>query len=178
MRNLQCVRYGAKFGGRENYRVFTKYFDRNCMFDPSGQHLADRSHSSSYSFLKEAMRVTKTSQDTSSVVNEEGSAPRNQFQIHSNLDLPRRLEFNTAPYSVGRLDVRGGPGYSRLDARLGWRLSESIELSVSGENLLDTHHLEFAAAAQSVESTKVKRSVYGKLTRRFQTPWSGRRNAK
>ena len=122
---------------------------------------------SSYSLLKEAMHLTKTSHDTSIVVVEEGSSPRNQFQIHSKLNLPKRFEFDTSLYSVGRLDIEGVPSYTRLDTRISWRLGESIELSLNGQNLLDNHHLEFEATSQSVESTEVKRSVYGKITWRF-----------
>jgi len=50
---------------------------------------------------------------------------------------------------------------------LGWHLSHDIELSVVGQNLIQTKHLEFdEGGLYPVEST-VERGVYGKLVWRF-----------
>lgn len=70
------------------------------------------------------------------------SAPRGQVQLRSGVDLSRRLNWDGAVYYVSAL---GGsvPSYVRLDTRLGWRLTEQLELSVVGQNLLDGRHLEF-----------------------------------
>ena len=70
--------------------------------------------------------------------------PRHQFQIHSRLDLPHRIEFDQSAYTAGRLDI-GVPAYTRFDAR----------------------HLEFSSAGDSVVPTQARRSVYGKITWRF-----------
>jgi hypothetical protein len=49
------------------------------------------------------------------------------------------------------------------DARLGWRLAESIELSVAGQNLLGPRHFELGQACW-LHATQARRSVYGKIT--------------
>ncbi len=57
------------------------------------------------------------------------------------------------------------PSYVRLDSRLGWRVGQSVEISVVGQNLLQARHLEFYDI--QVGQTEVQRSVFGKVTWRF-----------
>ena len=90
-----------------------------------------------------------------------------QWNLRSNLNLPRRLELDTSLYYVGRLSNAGIPSYVRFDGRLGWRPTESLEISVVLQNLLDDRHPEFGSPRQAVEATEVKRSAYAKLTWRF-----------
>jgi hypothetical protein len=42
-----------------------------------------------------------------------------------------------------------------------------VELSISGQNLLDNKHLEFIPDFINTAPTEVKRTVYGSLTFRF-----------
>jgi hypothetical protein len=48
-----------------------------------------------------------------------------------------------------------------------WRVSEKVALGVTGQNLLQDHHVEFNDQFQSVNSAEVKRSVYAKFTWQF-----------
>jgi hypothetical protein len=50
--------------------------------------------------------------------------------------------------------------------RLGWRIGESLELSLVGQNLLTPHHFEFSNAFE-VNHTEVERSALVKVTWRF-----------
>jgi iron complex outermembrane receptor protein len=54
------------------------------------------------------------------------------------------------------------PGYVTMDLRLGWYATESIELSITGRNLLQPSHPEFGAPTPL--RREVERSVYGKIT--------------
>ena len=72
-----------------------------------------------------------------------GYSPKQQAQLRSTLDLPHRLEWDTSAYFVGALRHGPVPSYTRLDTRLGWRVGESIEFSVAGQNLLTPRHFEF-----------------------------------
>lgn len=96
----------------------------------------------------------------------EGDSPKHQFQFRSLLNLNHNLDWDSSLYYVGAL--RGGsfPGYTRLDSRLGWRIGESLELSLVGQNLLTPRHFEFANAFE-VNHTSVPRSVVGRITWRF-----------
>ena len=93
------------------------------------------------------------------------NSPRSQFHIRSNLDLPGRLEFDTMVYAVGR--IRGAvPSYTRVDARLGWKPKDNVEISVGVQNLLNARHQEFGSPT-SENPHLIQRSVYGKVTWRF-----------
>ena len=93
-------------------------------------------------------------------------SPKHQAQLRSTLELPHRLEWDLSAYYVGALRQGPVPSYTRLDTRLGWRVGESIELSVAGQNLLTPRHIEFGDEAQ-VHVTQVERSIVGTVTWRF-----------
>ena len=58
------------------------------------------------------------------------------------------------------------PGYVRLDTRIGWRIGESWELSIAGQNLLTPRHAEFPDS-QFIDHMLDQRSIFGKITWRF-----------
>jgi iron complex outermembrane recepter protein len=122
--------------------------------------------SGSYSLLRMQLQPAAASRDVSAE-QAEGHSPRHQFQVHSWLKLPRNFEFDSSFYSVSALSTQQIPGYTRLDARLGWRVKEGIELSLGLQNLLDNRHPEFNGTAQAVVSSEIKRSIYGKLIWHF-----------
>ncbi len=98
----------------------------------------------------------------------ESDNPDIQFQLFSRIDLPHDVEFDTALYYVDDLENLNVPDYTRLDLRLGWHPTDSIELSLVGQNLLDPEHPEFGTTVLAAGvATQVQRSVYGKVTWRF-----------
>lgn len=56
------------------------------------------------------------------------------------------------------------PSYITCDARLAWTPRERLEVSVVGQNLLDSHHPQFRDSFGTFEATEVRRGVYGMLT--------------
>ncbi len=120
-----------------------------------------------YTWFVPLIKLDPTSLDVFTITEIDGGAPRNQFQVRSYLDLPHRFELDTSLYRVGRLAAGAIPAYTRLDVRLGWRPNKWTELSVVGQNLFDPRHPEFQALVQTVVTTQVRRSVYGKVTWRF-----------
>ncbi|MFN0086234.1 MAG: TonB-dependent receptor plug domain-containing protein [Blastocatellia bacterium] len=125
--------------------------------------------SAGYTFLRVQLHVYPESrgQLLPDVENEEGNSPRHQAQLRSFLKLRRGLELDTSIYRVGRLTDGAIPGYTRVDARLGWQVAESLELSLGMQNLLDPRHPEFGTQQLGETPTQVERSLYGKLTWRF-----------
>lgn len=78
--------------------------------------------------------------------NETRNSPRNQIRLSSRLDLPHGVEFDVSAQYSGKaspigLAAQTGP-YTRLDARLGWRPVDRLEVGVVGQNLLDDRHAE------------------------------------
>ena len=106
------------------------------------------------------------SQDTTST-SLNGASPQFQFNLRSYIDLPYDLELDTALNYVDELPDLGIEDYVRLDLRLGWHASQNVELSVTGQNLLERNHQEFRAFEGGVQPALVPRSVYGKVTLRF-----------
>jgi iron complex outermembrane recepter protein len=98
----------------------------------------------------------------------EGNDPHHQFLLHSMINLPADLEFDSVLRYVDNLNQRGPlvPSYVSLDLRLGWQPMPNWEFAIVGQNLLDRRHPEFGAAATRQE---IPRSVYGKATWKFLT---------
>jgi iron complex outermembrane receptor protein len=114
-----------------------------------------------YAWLKMNLHPDAGSLDTSAPI-QVGNSPRHQFQVRSDLDLPHALELDTALYYNGRLPTSGVPSHTRVDLRLAWRPTKSLELSLVGQNLLDPRHLEFVAPG-ILQSTEIPRSVFGEI---------------
>ena len=104
----------------------------------------------------------------------EGNDPHHQFLIHSMINLPASLEFDSVLRYVDNLNQRGPvvPSYVSLDLRLGWRPTPGWEFAIVGQTLLDKRHAEFGAPATRQE---IPRSVFGKVTWKF---WTGGNGAK
>jgi len=94
--------------------------------------------------------------------------PRHQLQLRSNMELSRGFSLDTAAFYVGRIG-NNVPAYVRLDAQLSWRAARHWELSISGQNLLDGHHAEFAGSptGQSDAAIPIQRTVNGRIAWRF-----------
>jgi iron complex outermembrane receptor protein len=71
-----------------------------------------------------------------------GNDPHWQLNLTSSMTLPGRLELDATLRHVGALPDPALPGYWEMSARLGWRATRTIELSLSGSNLLHARHLE------------------------------------
>ena len=113
------------------------------------------------------MNVIKNpgSQD-STVQGTAGDTPEREFQIRSAVRLKHNLDWDTSVYFVGKLTEDAVPAYTRVDTRLGWRIGESVELSLVGQNLLTPQHFEFGNAFE-VNRTQVERAALVKLTWSF-----------
>jgi len=117
-----------------------------------------------YSFLNMALTRDPNSQD-SQVLGTAHNAPKHQFQISSWLNLTKKFDWDNTLMYVSSLENLSVPSFFRLDTRLGWRLGESVELSVVGQNLLRPGHQEFYDP--EIHVTNMRRAVFGKIMWRF-----------
>ncbi len=120
-----------------------------------------------YAFEQIHMHLDPTSQDTTSVLEAEGSTPVDSAQLRSHFDLAHGVEWDASVYFVDRLRSGQIPSYTRLDTGLTWRLTEGLGMSLVGQNLVKDRHLEFVDNTGSVTSTLIKRSAYAKFTWQF-----------
>ena len=109
-------------------------------------------------FLREGLRLKPDSGDTN--VSAAGNDPKRQFMLRSSLDLPDSTELDIRVRYVSALPNPSVPAYSALDMRIAWRLQRGLELSVVGQNLLDSGHVEFGNPATASE---MARGAYVKL---------------
>jgi iron complex outermembrane recepter protein len=120
-----------------------------------------------FSYLQLHMHKTAASTDVTSISTVEGSSPREQAQVRSQVELTSRWDWDTSVYFVGRLPALQIPSYTHLDACLTWKARDGLSFSLVGQNLLQDHHLEFNGPDQTVQSSLVKRSVYAKVVWHF-----------
>jgi iron complex outermembrane recepter protein len=97
----------------------------------------------------------------------EGSTPRNLGGVRSQLTLgPFEIDAQYRRQSrIRRIPVfvtgEGIPGYAELDVRVGWRVSEQLDLALVGQNLLHDEHVEFGPTSAR---GSLERAAYVKAT--------------
>lgn len=90
-----------------------------------------------------------------------GNDPKYQARLTSSLDLGPAVSLHMALRHVSAMPEPRLPAYTELDARLAWDVTERLELSVAGANLLHRRHREY------VDGAAIPRSVYAELQWRF-----------
>ena len=88
-------------------------------------------------------------------VQQAGNDPRSQASLKSSMEFGR-FSFDAMLRYVGKLPQPATDAYTELGARIAYRASDSLELSVTGANLLDERHLEYA----SPSGRELRRAVY------------------
>ncbi len=120
-----------------------------------------------YALLRMNLRNDAGSRDDTTVPNVEGSSPRHQAQLRSALDVSHAVTWNVAAYYVDRLPAQQVSSYVRIDTNLTWQPTDTLMVSVVGQNLLRDQHVESLDIQTSVNSSQLERSVYAKLTWKF-----------
>ena len=95
-----------------------------------------------YTGQRVALKPLPESRDTTNA-RLEADDPAHMFSIRSYLNLPYDLELDGFFRAVGKLRASGLPGYGELDMRFGWRLSQRLDVSLVGRELLHDRHAEF-----------------------------------
>lgn len=96
----------------------------------------------------------------------DASAPRHQASLRSSMSLPKRQQFDAWLRYVGSLGSTI-PAYTTLDLRYAWRVSDMLEFSLVGQNLLDGRHPEFIPDFLPSETMEVERGMYFKVKWQF-----------
>lgn len=81
--------------------------------------------------------------------------PAHQASLRSSMNLGERVTLDGALRFVGARPDPHVPSYIELGARVGWRVSDRLDLWVSGANLLHASHLEYVAP----DSNRIPRRV-------------------
>ena len=91
-------------------------------------------------------------------------SPRHQASLRSAYDFSRHGSVDAQLRYVDAIE--GVPAYLTADLHLSYRPLEQLELSVVGQNLFDSQHLEQPLQILAI-SSEVPRGVYGKLAWSF-----------
>jgi iron complex outermembrane receptor protein len=98
----------------------------------------------------------------------EGNIPRHAFSLRSQADLTDTVELDLWLRYVDDLPGIADPAvddYLTLDARLGWRPTQALEVSLVGQNLLGPRHFEAVSeGGAGARASQVERGVYAKVT--------------
>ena len=122
-----------------------------------------------YTRLEIDLDLVNGSTDTTSLRAEDAS-PHHQANIWVAANLNHRMELDAALRYVGDIENPGFPpvdSYIELDMRLAWLPRPGVEVSITGQNLLDDSHQEFNPDFIFSLPTGVERSVMGKVTLKF-----------
>jgi iron complex outermembrane recepter protein len=119
-----------------------------------------------YTYLGMSLDPDRTSKDTFSAL-ADGEVPHNQVSLRSTMDLPGHVEVDLWGRYVDPLPTLKVGSYFTLDVRLAWRPRQDVELAIVGQNLLDSHTLQWSLDRDNRFVTEVERGVYGKLTYGF-----------
>ena len=92
------------------------------------------------------------------------SSPRHQVMLRSAFDVTKRVSLDAQVRYVG--PILGVSSYFTADVRLSYRMTDNLEFSLVGQNLLADRHAEQGSAFYAV-TAEVPRGVYGKLTWHF-----------
>jgi iron complex outermembrane receptor protein len=145
-------------------------FDNRMEGDTHGIELAARWQvrrgwdiQASYSYLRTALHLVDGSSDSTSESSEE-SSPHHQASLWSSFELGKNLELDAALRHVGDIEFNRTEidSYTELDLRLGWKPRTGIEISLTGQNLLDSHHPEFLPDFIATQPTEIERSIHVK----------------
>lgn len=96
----------------------------------------------------------------------EGASPEHQGFLQCFLDLPHRLGADVGARYVGDLPGLDIESYVTLDARVGWRPIEPVEIFAVGTNLIEPEHTEFPPQLQS-GLFEIERGIYGGASVRY-----------
>lgn len=83
------------------------------------------------------------SRDTSAATGLATSDPSNYWKLHASYDIAPGHSIDALLRHYGKLSRPEVPSYESLDLNYIWRLNKQLDLSVSGQNLLDTAHPQF-----------------------------------
>ena len=94
--------------------------------------------------------------------------PTNQLKVESFWDVSKKIQFDALALTSSSVFNMWQvlPSHTRIDLRLGWRISPAVEISLSGQDLLSARHLELTPEAFTFPTDAV-RGYYLRTTWRF-----------
>ena len=124
--------------------------------------------SAGFNWLHENLRV-KPGALTLDQATLNGDDPRYQASLRSSFNITSDVAFDLNLRRIAALPDPAVPAYTELGGRIGWKVTKSLEVSLTGDNLLHAHHAEFypSAVTATTPIVEVGRSYFFNTTWRF-----------
>jgi iron complex outermembrane receptor protein len=87
-----------------------------------------------------------------------GNDPEYQLTFRSLMNISDNVELNIRVRAIDALASPAVPAYIEAETRIGWHVTDALELWLAGSNLLDDSHLEFASS--QIARREIERAVY------------------
>lgn len=99
----------------------------------------------------------------------EKSAPEHQVSLRTNFNVTKDVDFDVWWRYTDSIIANKRPinDYFNTDVRVAWRPVKSVEFSLIGQNLIQTHHLEYQGDFLMPNPTYVPRGIYAKFNWQF-----------
>jgi iron complex outermembrane recepter protein len=119
--------------------------------------------SASATFLDEDFRGVERIQSSP------GNDPRSQWTFGSKWNIDATKYFDISLRHVGKLPAPAVPAYTALNVNFGWSLTRDLELGITGRNLGDPQHQEFASGngVQGLNPIQIERELDVAMTVKF-----------
>ncbi|MEO8370305.1 MAG: TonB-dependent receptor [Candidatus Solibacter sp.] len=116
----------------------------------------------SYAYLYLNVQNAINSKDVGTAPGISRSSPRHQAVVQSAFDISRQVTLDLTYRYASALPLQDVDSYSTGDARLAWRIHRQLEVAITGQNLLQPHHAEFAGDPGPLVG--IRRGVYAGVT--------------
>jgi iron complex outermembrane recepter protein len=110
-----------------------------------------------YSYVSLNLEDRATHAKSSDISADEDSSPHNQATAEASFRLPRGFQFSPTYRYVGAVPAQLTSAYQTMDAQMTWRFARNLELSLTGQNLVQPRHPEFGPI-------QVERGGYAQIT--------------
>ena len=99
----------------------------------------------------------------------QGNDPHSQWTLSSKWNISTNQQLDISLRHVGKLPSPAVPDYMLFNIHYGWDISHNLELGITGRNLLDPYHQEFASSSgiRGLNPIQVERALDMALVVRF-----------
>ena len=100
---------------------------------------------------------------------DEKTAPEHQISLRTNFDVTHDIDLDLWGRYTDSIVTNGRAidGYFNTDARIAWRPVKGLELSLIGQNLIQTNHIEWQGDFIMPQTNYVSRGIYAKFNWQF-----------
>ena len=105
-----------------------------------------------------------SSADTESIGED---SPDHQLSLRSNMNIGDTMHLDIWARYIDELKIQQVDSYIGLDIRLAWKALPSLELSLTGRNLIESSHLEFREESGSNLAVEIDRELIAELLWQF-----------